>query len=255
MDGGEATRLPDAAGYELWLLCVGRMDFAPGQALADRAVSICVNALLLRGHGLTVLVDAGSGPADSIHPGAALLDEALESADVTSDEIDAVVLTHLDFDHAGGVLAGTWPDEVRGAFPRVVISSVDFGQRRPAEPDDWDTGTRVIRAYGQDGRLEQAASGVEFMPGLRLVSAPGHRPGHCVLLVGDELVHAADLLHHEEHVEAPEHDNWSDADPEVALRTRLAWLERLARDETPVVFSHFSGRGRILPAYQWAADR
>ena len=106
MKAGEAQKLPDAAGYETWLLCMGSIEAAPGLMLPDEAATLPVNALLLRGHGETLLVDAGSGPADVIWPGAASLEEALAAAGTTADEIDAVVLTHLDFDHAGGALAG-----------------------------------------------------------------------------------------------------------------------------------------------------
>ena len=127
-----------------------------------------------------MLVDAGSGPADVIWPGAALLDAALESATVARDEIDAVVLTHLDFDHSGGTLSGTWPDELAPAFPRVILSEVGFGVPRPNEREGWDVGTRMIAAYERAGRLERAADGAEFRPGLRLIGATGRcreRPG------------------------------------------------------------------------------
>jgi glyoxylase-like metal-dependent hydrolase (beta-lactamase superfamily II) len=173
---------------------------------------------------------------------------------VSREEVTTLVLTHLDFDHAGGALAGTWPDAVEPAFPHLVLSAVEFGMRRPTEPDEWDTCTRVIAAYRDAGRLEQAAPDTEFRPGLRLVAAPGHSPGHSVLLIGDELVLAADIFHVEEHVESPEGDGWADSDPALALATRLSWLERLAQEQTPVVFSHFERRGRILPGYHWAPD-
>jgi glyoxylase-like metal-dependent hydrolase (beta-lactamase superfamily II) len=254
MTGGDTRRLPDAADYDVWLLCVGAIEFEAGTVLPDRSATVCANALVLRGHGETLLVDAGSGPADVLWPGAGGLDEALGAAGVDAGDVDAVILTHLDFDHAGGVLAGEWPADVRPAFSRVIVSEVDLGVGRPGEPEDWDVGSRLLELYEQAGGLEIAVDGSEFRPGLRLVSAPGHRPGHCVLLVGDELVHGADLLHHEAHVEHPEWDGRFDADPALALETRKQWLGRLAQTATPVVFSHVPGRGRIASGPRWRPD-
>ena len=86
----QADRLPDAAGYEVWLLRVGSLELAAGLVRPDQAVTICVNALLLRGHGETLLVDSGSGAADVLWPGAAELGPALEAAGARPDEVDAV---------------------------------------------------------------------------------------------------------------------------------------------------------------------
>jgi glyoxylase-like metal-dependent hydrolase (beta-lactamase superfamily II) len=254
MARGDATRLPDAAGYEVWLLCLGALAFEPGVLLPDRPATTPANALLLRRHGRTLLVDAGSGPADVLWPGADALDEALAAAGFTAADIGEVLLTHLDFDHAGGALAGEWPDDCRPAFPRVLVSAVDVRVKRPGEPDRWDVATRVLDLYESAGALRLVPDGGEVAPRVRLVSAPGHRPGHCVLLLGDELVYGADVLHHEEHVAHPEWDARFDADPELALATRKEWIERLAASGTPAAFSHVAGRGRIAAGPRWEPD-
>jgi glyoxylase-like metal-dependent hydrolase (beta-lactamase superfamily II) len=240
-------RLPDAAGWQVSLLCVGSLDFEAGTVLPDAAATVPVNVLLLRGHGETLLVDAGSGPADVLWPGAARLDEALASIGLAATDVDAVVLTHLDFDHAGGALAGVWRDDLRPAFPRAVVSAVDLDVVRGS--DLW-LAKHVLELYEPRG-LALVADGEEFRPGLRLVPAPGHRPGHCVLLIGDELVHCADLLHHEAHIEHPEWAGHFDADRALSLETRCAWLARLAESGTPVVFSHVASPGRVLPGFRW----
>ena len=243
-----STRLPPAAGYEAALLCVGSLQFEAGTVLPDAAATVPVNVLLLRGHGETLLVDAGSGPADVLWPGAARLDEALAAVGLGAANIDGVVLTHLDFDHAGGALAGVWRDDLRPAFPRAVVSAVDLDVVRSS--DLW-LAQRVLDLYEPVG-LELVADGEEFRPGLSLVSAPGHRAGHCVLRVGDDLVHCADVLHHEAHIEHPEWAGHFDADRERALETRRAWLARLAETGTPAVFSHVATAGRVLPGGRWA---
>jgi glyoxylase-like metal-dependent hydrolase (beta-lactamase superfamily II) len=244
-------RLPDAAGYEVSLLCAGSLTFDAGTVVPDEPATVPVNVLLLRGGGETLLVDAGSGPADVLWPGAARLGDALRDAGVAAEEIDAVVLTHLDFDHAGGALRGRWPDGLRPAFPRAILSAVDVDVVRGPQVK---VAAPLLDLYGEAGGLELVADGEEFRPGLRLVSAPGHRAGHCVLLVGDELVLGADLLHHEAHVEHPEWAGYFDADAALALDTRRAWLDRLAESGTPVVFSHVATRGRVSPGPRWSPD-
>jgi glyoxylase-like metal-dependent hydrolase (beta-lactamase superfamily II) len=252
MSAGAATRLPDAAGYEVHLLCCGHLAMAPGTVLPDRGVETPVNALLLRGHDEVVLVDAGSGVVDRWWPGGADLDGALAAAGTTAAAVTCLVLTHLDFDHAGGALAGTWRSPVTPRFDRVVVLDEDLDWWRGRT--DPNLGTPLLLEVEPAGVLDPVPAGVEFAPALTLVPLPGHRPGQAGVLVGDELLHAADLLHHALHVEHPEWDHEYDHDVPLALATRREWIARLERTGLPVVFSHVAGRGRIVAGPRFLPD-
>jgi glyoxylase-like metal-dependent hydrolase (beta-lactamase superfamily II) len=208
-----------------------------------------INVVVLRSPKETVLVDAGPGfttawwPFDGIH---ADTDAALASVGVGSADVDLVVLTHLDYDHAGGLLAGTWPNELELAFPnaRVVVHEDAVAAARAADPDAPDNvGTRLVALLDAVGRLETVGDGAVVADGIRVRSAPGHRVGHmCVELGGDDpFVFAADSFHNLEHVAHPEWDSSSDEDGATALATRRRVLGELADSGSRTAITHGAG--------------
>lgn len=207
-----------------------------------------VNVVVLRSADQTILIDAGPGITSSWWPFDDFRDDtetALLEVGVTAGDVDLVVLTHLDFDHAGGVLAGTWPNDLRLAFDRarVVIHEDAVEAARGADPDArLNVGTRLIEVLDQAGALVSAVDGAEVADGVVLRSAPGHRPGHvCVEVQGsDPFVHAADTFRHEEHVCHPEWDNSSDDDTDLALSTRRRLMSEFADSGARVVTTHMS---------------
>jgi glyoxylase-like metal-dependent hydrolase (beta-lactamase superfamily II) len=207
-----------------------------------------VNVLVLRGHGQTVLVDAGSGPLISIWPGAIAWPVAAEP--------DLLIATHLDWDHFGGFVTGTWPDELEPAYPgRRVLAPVEaVAAARAGGGDDENTAPPVVAALDAAGLLEGYADGTEPAPGLRLRSAPGHRIGHSILEVGESFVFAVDVFQHPLHVEHPEWDTAFDEDPEIGLETRLALLSEFADSGAIVAVAHIPEPGRVERAgdgFRW----
>ena len=138
-----------------------------------------VLASLWRGHGRTALVDTGAGVCDALWPGGAGLPAALERLGVAREEITDVVLTHLDFDHAGGVVAGTWPEQISPAFPAaaVRVAAFDLDWWWNAEERPLRVGPRILRTLRDAGLLETFSDGAEVLPGVRPDPLPATVPG------------------------------------------------------------------------------
>jgi glyoxylase-like metal-dependent hydrolase (beta-lactamase superfamily II) len=243
----------ESGGWEITVLDVGMVPveakyMGPPGTFAE-TYEAPVNVAVLRGHGRTILVDAGSGPLIAIWPGS--------TNEAFSVEADLLIATHLDWDHFGGYVTGTWPDGLQPAFPgkRVLAPAEAVAEARTTSVEE-SAAPPVVAALDAAGLIDEYADGDEPAPGLRLRSAPGHRAGHSILEVGDGFVHAADTFHHPLHVEHPEWDTEFDADPDVGLATRRALLAELADRGSTVLVSHIAGLGRIERArkgFRWIA--
>ena len=118
-----------------------------------------------------VLVDTG---LTDLHPAVADMDPRLMPLNTQSDVdlagIDAVVNTHLHFDHCGGnhLFAGR-PTYVQRRELDDALSKDDYTIR------DWvdAPGVQYVPVDGER----------EVVPGVRLVPTPGHTPGSQVVVV------------------------------------------------------------------------
>jgi glyoxylase-like metal-dependent hydrolase (beta-lactamase superfamily II) len=188
-----------------------------------------VTAVLTDAAGAEALVDAGPGPLASTWT------EAGAEARPVQGEPALVVLTHLDFDHLGGLLTDGWEPR----FPGARIVALEGGLKIEPDLERRRASIRALEVLA----VEEVGEG-ELAPGLRLRAAPGHRAGHAIVDAGDA-VHLADVIHHPLHVEHPEWDSKTDDDAGLALRTRRALLAEMAEREVTVTAGHVSGRGRI----------
>ena len=164
-----------------------------------------------------ILVDAGLG-SDA---GGVLLQQLAELG-VKPEEIDAVCLTHLHFDHIGGLLKDGQP-----VFPNaeIYLSVEEFNAWSDDGPMASQNGKwkEVLSCYAD--RISLFNDGAKIVDGLLTAHlAPGHTPGHTVyecgwcLFIGD-LVHAQDLQ-----LEYPDFCARYDNDPAQAVKTRKQFL-------------------------------
>lgn len=215
----------------------------PWAFAAQHSWDVHVHAFAVRIGGALVLIDTGIGtePPPAWGPVEGSLMSELALASITPGEVDHVVFTHVHRDHIGGA---TGPDG-EPAFPYATYH---------LHPADWAAAVdadaapvrealeRSIRPIADRDRLAVVANDHDVVPGVHLIHAPGHTPGHRAVVVaseGRELMLVGDALHHPFQVE---HAAWSspnDADPTLAIRTRRRLLASAREAGATVGVSHF----------------
>jgi glyoxylase-like metal-dependent hydrolase (beta-lactamase superfamily II) len=153
-----------------------------------------LNLLLIEAAGKRVLVETGTGvrltDKDRDIKGIEGGDPAAALRAVGEDpaSVDYVVVTHLHYDHAGGMLG---PDG-RPAFPnaRYVV------QRDEAEAAHGDElrlqglmEVEQLEAVRAAGQLAEVNGEVELVPGVRVLRTGGHTRGSQAVLFGVERPH------------------------------------------------------------------
>ena len=217
---------------------------------AEGNIEIALGGFLIRTADRLVLVDTGIGSVSAktasamgvaALQGGQLL-ESLAAQGVSPPDITDVVLTHLHFDHVG------WTTQ-KGA---VVFANATYR----CDVRDWehfvgpDPGaTRKLSPL--EGRLSTFDGNGPLLPGVDVLSAPGHTPGSTVVVVSSGVERAlllGDVVHCPVELLDEEWDGMSDVDPALAKRTRNALARELEGTNTPVAAAHFPGLqfGRLL---------
>jgi len=215
------------------------------------AAPIPTNASLVRIGSEIILIDAGSG--NSFQPTAGKLGETLESRNISREAITQVVFTHAHPDHLWGAI-DDFDDSERFPNARYVVPAAewDFWTRDDVENlvPDWLKGLsvgsrRTLRRL--ESRLERRKPGESIAPGLTYIATPGHTPGHASVLVEagrEQVLIGGDALSHG--VLSFRRPAWafgSDLDRDLASRTRLTLLDRLANERMTLVGFHLPGSG------------
>jgi N-acyl homoserine lactone hydrolase len=142
-----------------------------------------VHGFVVTHPGGAVLVDTGVGGPDEVLSDWRVVNrsaaDALAELDMTPDDINLVINTHLHFDHCGQNAV------FKHAPFYVQRAEAERAKREARELYDW---------FGfMDAQFELLDGDTEILPGLSVITTPGHTVGHQCVVVrsGDG---AADLL-------------------------------------------------------------
>lgn len=201
---------------------------------------------VIRSGDEVILIDAGTG--GQLSPKAGAMMDNMKAAGIDPASVNKILVSHFHPDHVFGLMEKETNAQI---FPNVEIivpeteyafwsdpatlekmpdSAKPLVQRLQATLAKWDNVTRV------DGEREVA-------PGISMLPAYGHTPGHTAYLVGsgsDELIVMGDISNIPAlFVANPGWHAVFDMNPELAEQNRRAMFDRAVADGATVAGYHF----------------
>jgi glyoxylase-like metal-dependent hydrolase (beta-lactamase superfamily II) len=179
--------------------------------------------------------------------------DSLAASGVTTGQVDLVIISHAHSDHIGGL---TVPADSR-RVPVFTRARHYFWQ---AEWDFWtseqglaqvpeelaDAARTHLPPLHRAGLVELVSEETEVLPGVLLLPAPGHTPGHLVvaltsgndgaLYLGDAVLDEANLAH-------PDWVTVVEWNPAMAVAPRTALLEQAIAENRLLIAYHLAARG------------
>ncbi|MDP9340731.1 MAG: MBL fold metallo-hydrolase [Actinomycetota bacterium] len=222
----------------------------------DGMVPSTYHCLLVRSGDRVALIDAGLGDLAGPDAPVGKLQGSLREAGVGPGDVDVVVISHGHADHIGGLTMerdGARVPTYGRARHHVWQSEWDFWTSPAADalPEMLLGPARMtFPVLEQAGLVEPVGEETDVLPGVRLLPAPGHTPGHAVVAItsgGEGLLYVADAVVHQLDFEHPEWLSAFDAIPNLTVQTRRRLLDRAAQDGSPIVAFHV-GYGHVTRA-------
>lgn len=236
--------------YDPQVIEANRSWLAPNFLNDAGEMSLSMHALVLESQGQVIVVDTcvGDRPVPGQEQISFIGDQFirdLAAAGYPPERVDAVLCTHLHFDHVGWntrLVDGKWVPTFPNA--RYYFGRVDY--------EYWDAGHEgfaltfgdAVRPVMEAGLAELVEMDHRINDEVWLEPSPGHSPGHvsvCISSKGENAVITGDLVHHPIQFVHPDWIDSADYDASMAEGTRVTFRNRYGNSSTLVFGTHFGG--------------
>lgn len=215
----------------------------------NNRIAMALRSLLVRKDDRVILVDTGIGDWQerkfrNIYKNETsdALSRTLRGQGLVEDDITDIILTHLHFDHAGGLVRKT-ETGLAPAYPnaRLWIQARQWNwARNPSCKDRASFRNEYLDVIEHDYQCELVDNNVSIVPGIEVLACQGHTPGmQCVLLRRPDrtVFFAADLVPLGSHLRLP----WLmayDVNPLETIKEKERLLQQACRENWLIVFQH-----------------
>jgi uncharacterized protein (TIGR03435 family) len=181
----EVTALSDGNALRHMDRILNKPDITIAEYAADheaQPVNLSINAYLINTGSHLVLIDTGAG--ELLGDTSGLLISNLHAAGYRTDQIDAILLTHIHADHSGGLSVGgvrQFPNatvHVDGRDLEYFVTERDHPGQSSVLRTTVQQSRATVGPYLDVKKIALIKEGEAILPGITARSQPGHTPGH-----------------------------------------------------------------------------
>ncbi|MBL8130814.1 MAG: MBL fold metallo-hydrolase [Anaerolineae bacterium] len=218
----------------------------------DNRVPMTQHVLLVQHGGRNILIDAGYGEkVPEKQRGYLFMDRstggvrgALARLNLTPDDIDLVIDTHLHSDHSSGNTVYGEGGAILPMYPNAeyVVQAREYYDA--THPNERTRATYLAENYVplyESGQLRLLEGDTDLGPGIRGVVTPGHTPGHMSVILesgGQFAMFTCDLSSYAIHFERLGWMTAYDLEPVVTLENKRIYQKWALETNALLIFPH-----------------
>lgn len=175
-------------------------------ANANNQIELPTDPILIQYQGRNILIDSSVGTGKLTEKqkrnfgvwSEPRIKESLAELSLVPEDIDTILMTHMHFDHAGGLTSYNESGVLVSSFPQaqIIINDIEWEEAR-------NPTIRSKNTYWKENWEAVEKQVVPFkdhyvaLPGIELIHTGGHSKGHCIVQLtqkDERILHMADLM-------------------------------------------------------------